>query len=255
MSRRPDAALAVRCDDLSIARSGDPDRVVEGVSVRVHAGEALALLGATGSGKSTLLSVLAGAAPAEVGIVGGAAEVAGVSAARGGRHRRMLTFFAGYLPQAAGASLPARLTVSEVIAEPITARDRRASPRALSLRVASLLDELHLPLGLATKYPYELSAGMRQRVALARALVLDPRVFIGDDPYANLDIEVRIAAREALLARRDDNGMAIIVATNDLDTARELDAAALVLHGGRPVGYGEDANALEWTPDGNAHRV
>ncbi len=255
MSRRPDAEFAVRCDDLSIARAGDVDRVVEGVSFRVRAGGAIAVMGATGSGKSTLLSVLAGAAASEVGIVGGSAEVAGISPARGGRRRRMLTFYTGFMPQAAGASLPARLTVSEVITEPITARDRRVSPRALALRVASLLDELHLPLGLAAKYPYELSAGMRQRVALARALVLDPRVFVGDDPYANLDIEVRIAAREALLARRDDNGMTIVVATNDLDTARELDAAALVLHGGRPVGYGADANALEWTPDGNVHRV
>jgi len=255
MSRRPDAEIAVRCDDLSIARSGDVVRVVEGVSFRVHAGEALAVMGPTGSGKSTLLSVLAGAAPTDVGIVGGSADVAGVSAKRGGRHRRMLTFYAGHMPQAAGAALPARLTVSEVISEPITGRDRRASPRALSMRVAALLDELHLPLGIAAKYPYELSAGMRQRVALARALVLDPRVFIGDDPYANLDIEVRVAAREALLARRDANGMAIVIATNDVETARELGAAALVLRGGRPVGYGPDAAALEWTPDGNVHRV
>lgn len=250
MSRRLDAEIAVRCDDLSIARTGDAERVVEGVSVTVRAGEALAVMGATGSGKSTLLSVLAGTAPADVGVVGGSAEVAGVSARKGGRSRRMLTYYAGHMPQAAGASLPARLTVAEVIAEPITARDRRVSQRALSLRVASLLDELHLPLGAASQYPYELSAGMRQRVALARALVLDPRVFIGDDPYANLDIEVRIAAREALLSRRDDTGMAIVIATNDVETAEELDAAALVLHAGRPIGYGPRASELAWTPDG-----
>ncbi len=250
MSRRPDAEIAVRCDDLSIARTGDAERVVEGVTFTVRAGEALAVMGATGSGKSTLLSVLAGTAPADVGVVGGAAEVAGISARKGGRSRRMLTYFAGHMPQAAGAALPARLTVAEVIAEPITSRDRRVSQRALSLRVASLLDELHLPLGVASQYPYELSAGMRQRVALARALVLDPKVFIGDDPYANLDIEVRIAAREALLTRRDDTGMAIVIATNDPDTAAELDAAALVLHAGRPVGYGPTAAELAWTPDG-----
>lgn len=255
MSRRPDAEIAVRCDDVSIARAGDAERVVEGVSFTLRAGGALAVMGATGSGKSTLLSVLAGAAAPEVGVVGGVAEVAGVSARRGGRSRRMLTYYAGHLPQAAGGALPARLTVSEVIAEPITARDRRVSQRALSLRVASLLDELHLPLGAASKYPYELSAGMRQRVALARALVLDPKVFVGDDPYANLDIEVRIAAREALLSRRDDAGMAILIATNDLETVQELDAAALVLHGGRPVGYGADASELSWTPDGHDHRV
>lgn len=252
---RPDADPAIRCDDVSIARAGDAHRVVEGVSFRVRRGGALAVMGATGSGKSTLLSVLAGVAPADVGIVGGHAEVVGLSPRRTGRVRRMLTYYTAHLPQAAGGALPARLTVAEVIGEPITGRDRRVSPRALSMRVASLLDEMHLPLGTADKYPYELSAGMRQRVALARSLVLDPLVFIGDDPYANLDIEVRAVARDALLRRRDTGGMALLIATNDVETALELDAEALVLRAGRPIAYGADAIDLVWTPGGRDARV
>ncbi len=134
-----------------------------------------------------------------------------------------------YLPQGAGANLPARLTVHEVISEPITARDRRVNTRALAVRVATLLDEMELPLGTAPKYPYELSAGMRQRVALARALVLEPRLFVADDLYANLDVEVRRAARTAITRRRDERGMASLVVTNDADAPRDLDADVLVL--------------------------
>ena len=104
-------------------------------------------------------------------------------------------------------------------------------------------------MGAAAKYPYELSSGMRQRVALARALVLQPRVFIGDDPYANLDPEVRLAARDALLRRRDEEGMAILMATNDPVAVDELDADVLVLRGGHPVGFGHGTSDVLWTPD------
>ena len=60
------------------------------------------------------------------------------------------------------------VTAGEIITEPITSRDRKVGQRALALVVASMLDEMHLPLKVATQFPYELSAGMRQRVALAR---------------------------------------------------------------------------------------
>ncbi len=115
--------------------------------------------------------------------------------------------------------------------------------------MAGLLDELQLPLGTAAKYPYELSSGMRQRVALARALVLNPRLFVGDDPYANLDLEVRRAARDALLRRRDEHGLAMLVVPNDADTVQDLDADVLVMRGGHPVGFGHGTSDVLWTPD------
>ncbi|GAA1467606.1 hypothetical protein GCM10017607_13160 [Microbacterium thalassium] len=247
--------MAIRAVDLSIARAarGGPDlRVVDGVSFVLPHARALAVLGPTGSGKSTLAAVLAGAAGDGVAVVGGDAEVVGVSVRRPGRSHRYLTYATGYLPQSAGANLPSRLTVSEVISEPITSRDSRVNQKALAIRVAALLDELMLPLGSAGKYPYELSAGMRQRVAIARALVLQPRLLVADEPFANLDIEVRQAARDAILRRREDIGMSALVVTNDTAAVRELDADVLVLRGGRPVAYGHSTDDLLWTPSGDA---
>lgn len=249
MPRRPDSSLAVQCDDLSIAR-GDV-RVVDGVSFGVAPAHTLAVMGVTGSGKSSLAALLAGAeSPSALTVVGGDAAVAGIAVRKGGRSRRVRAYLTGYLAQGAGSTLPARQTVAELIGEPITARDRRVNARALAVRVAGLLDELLLPLGAADKYPYELSSGMRQRVALARALVLEPRVFIGDDPYANLDLEVRRAARDALIRRRDHDGMAMVIVTNDADAVRELDADVLVLRAGRPVAFGHGTSDLLWTPGG-----
>lgn len=258
MSRRRDAEVAIRSDDLSIARTGrtGTQRVVDGVSFSLPHGGTLAVMGPTGSGKSSLAAILAGADDDGVAVVGGDAIVEGIPVRRPGRALRQLTYLTGYLPQSAGSNLPARLTVSEVIGAPITSRDRRVNQRALAVRVAALLDELMLPLGAAQKYPYELSAGMRQRVALARALVLQPRLFIGDEPFSNLDVEVRRAAREALVRRRREHGMSAFVVTNEPDVVKDLDADVLVLRAGHTIAYGHGTDDLLWTPSAEAdHRL
>lgn len=257
MSSRKEADVAIRCRDLSIARNGRTgavQRVVDGVSFELPHGSALALMGPTGSGKSNLAAALTGAREEGLTVVGGDAIVEGISVRKPGRSRRVLTYVTGYLAQSAGAQLPARQTVSEVIGDPITSRDRRVNQRALAVRVATLLDELMLPLGAAPKYPYELSAGMRQRVAFARALVLQPRILIADNPFANMDVEVRKTAIEAIARRQRDYGMSALIVTNDVDVVRQLDTDVLVLRGGHAVGFGHGPDELLWTPGEESDR-
>lgn len=258
MPRRRDADVAVRANDLSVARSARgaaPQRVLDGVSFALAHAATLAVMGPTGSGKTSLLEVLAGTGGPTMGVVGGDAWVEGLPVRRPGRLQRTLTYVTGHLEQTAGALLPARLTVAEVIGEPLTSRTHRYDARALAVRVAGLLDELMLPLGAAAKYPYELSAGMRQRVAFARALILQPKVFLGDEPFANMDVEVRRAARDALLRRRDEYGLSAIIVTNEPDVVKDFRADVLVLDGGHAVGYGKGSGAMLWTPDGADRRL
>lgn len=252
MPSRRETDAAVVTSDLGIAharalRTG-AGRAVDGVSIEVTPGHALVVRGATGSGKSSLLAVLAG--DVEEGgleIVGGDAWVDGLSLRKGGRTRRAVQYHVGYLAQRAGAELDPRMTAAELIGDPITSRDRKASPRAVALRTAALLDEMRLPLGAATKYPYELSAGMRQRVAFARALVLQPKVLVADDPLANLDVDVRDAVIGAIRVRQEAHGMTAVLGSNDAEIAQELGADVLVLRHGHAVAMGP-VDGIRWSP-------
>ena len=247
MSRPADAVID--CSDLVIDRIGHSGsaRAVDGVTFTLRPGEMTCVAGPTGSGKSTLVIALTGQDDPSVQIVGGSAEVCGINVRRGGRKRRMLGALTGYIPQAAGANLPPRLTVEEAIAEPITIRERRVNRQALAVRVATLLDEMHLPLGMAEKFPYELSAGMRQRVAIARSLVLEPHVLIADEPLANLDTEMRPVVFDAFARRRKERGMATLFVSNNEAFARELGATTLMIREGHVIARGIGSD-LVWTP-------
>ena len=250
MSRKPESSDAIECSDLVIDRigHGTPTRAVDGVTFSLAPGGLICVAGPTGSGKSTLVAALAGSTDPSVRVAGGRATVCGVDVRRPGRKHRILTYRTGFVPQGAGADLPPRLTVNEVIAEPILVRERRVNSKALSIRVATLLDELHLPLGTAAKFPYELSAGMRQRVAIARSFILEPQVLIADEILANLDLEVRPVVFDAITRRRKEQSMAALLVTNDAAFIRELNAETLMLRGGHVVARGVGKDLL-WAPN------
>jgi ABC-type glutathione transport system ATPase component len=243
-----DAPIVV--SDLSVeypARGASASCVaLRGVSLRVERGQILGLLGASGSGKSTLAQIVAGravrdgTASAVPRITGGDARVRGYGI-RGlrKRDRDRLTFHVGYLAQDAAATLPASLTIAEIISSPIFERDKHYSARAAGARVATMLDAVHLPMGMMSSYPYELSGGQRQRIALARAIVLAPSVLVADEPTAGIDVTVRAAVVELLGQLRSSQDFAALVVSHDLAVLRHATARIAVLERGAVVGYGD----------------
>lgn len=237
---------AVRSSDLSVdyaAHGVSPsNRALDGVSFELPVGGSLGVIGSSGSGKSTLLRVLSGrhltGADSRPFVSGGDATTLGRSMRKVGRRElTTFTFEVSLLEQEAGAHLKPELTVTELISEPVLARDKKFSAQALGVRVATLLDAVQMPLSSLDKYPFELSGGQRQRIAIARALVLGPKLFIADEPTAGIDITVRHTVTELLDGYRRDGGTVILV-SHDLAMLRELTDDVLALHQSRVVGYG-----------------
>lgn len=240
---------AVRVDDLAVEYPGRrlsaPHRALDGVDLRVGAGEVVGIVGETGSGKSTLARVLAGdlispkgvdAAPV---IVGGEATVLG-HRLRGIRRRELtrLTFHVAYLPQDAASRLTPELTAADLIGEPILQRDRHFNRRALGVRVATMIDAVQLPLAVLDRFPFELSSGQRQRVAVARSLVLGPKLWIADEPTAGIDVTVRGAISALIAGLREEGDFSAVLISHDLPLLRRTTCRVAALHGGKIVGLG-----------------
>jgi ABC-type glutathione transport system ATPase component len=249
VSRTAEDQAPIVVDDLSVEY---PPRgisrrwtALRGVSLRVEPGEVLGILGGSGSGKSTLARVLGGDGLGHDGgrtrpvIIGGDATVAGHRLrSLPARELKRFTVDVAHLAQDAGAALRPELTVSELIAEPIFLRDRHYDPKAAAVRVATLLDSVHLPLFLLDRYPYELSSGQRQRVAVARSLVLGPKVLIADEPTSGIDATVRESIVDLLADLRRREGFAAVVVSHDIDVLSRATDRIAVLVGGEVVAYG-----------------
>lgn len=229
------SALIVR--DLQAAH-GDRS-VVRGLDLEVASGEIVALMGTSGAGKSTVLRALVALHPLSAGnvSVGDASLRAGPIPPE--RALRDIRRGIGLVFQA--PSLFAHLSaLDNVTLAPIHAlRWMRAQA---DRRAMELLDELGVG-ARAHAYPHELSGGEAQRVAIARALAPDPRVLLMDEPTAALDPARRGALGQSLrqLARE---GRAILIATHDVDFARDHADRVAVLADGRIAEEGPAARVL-----------
>ena len=218
---------------------------VRGFTLTLGRGEVLGLLGESGSGKSTLAKVLSGAdsgsghGDVRAQITGGQASVQGYPLRRISRRKlAKMTFGVGMLSQNAAATLPASLTVADIVSEPILERDRRYNQAALETAVATMVDAVRLPLSLLGKYPYELSSGQRQRVALARALVFGPSLLIADEPTAGVDALVRNDIVDLIGELQRERAFSAVLISNDLAVLRRVADRIGVMHEGVLVGLG-----------------
>jgi len=228
---RHGAAPVVDLRDVSVTfgRGARAVHALQGIDIAVHAGETVGLVGESGSGKSTAARVALGL----VKPTSGSVQLFGsdLRTARG-RDRRALRSGIGVVLQDPVASLDARMSVAECIAEPLAVHRRGMSSADRRKRIDEVLDAVRLPRTLASRAPRELSGGQRQRVSLARALVLSPRLLVADEPTSALDVSVQETVLEVLRELQDDLGFACLFVSHDLAVVQQFAERVVVMRQG-----------------------
>jgi phospholipid/cholesterol/gamma-HCH transport system ATP-binding protein len=204
-------------------------RVLNGITLRVHRGETLAVLGRSGTGKSVLLRLIIGLEKPDSGSVSiHGQNLAGLGLDRMGEVRKKM----GFLFQS--AALYDSLTVQENVAFPLEHHRRDMSKSERADRVRQLLAEVGLD-GDIDKMPSDISGGMQKRVGLARALVLEPEILLLDEPTAGLDPISSGEIDDLILELQRERRIASIVVTHDLHSARTIAGRLALLNEGDVV--------------------
>lgn len=220
------SVAAVEAD--SIARAFGARRAVDGVSLRVHSGETLALFGPNGAGKTTLLRLLGGL----IRPTGGSAHIGGDKVPGGPEVRRQIgvishrTLLYDALTPRENVEFFARLYG---VTSP-----RDAAMR--SLEQMGIADRADAPVR-------SLSRGMKQRVSIARATVHNPKVVLADEPFTGLDVS-GARALSTLLGDLRESGAALLLVTHNIDEGLSLATHAAIMHQGRLIRTGERASIV-----------
>ncbi|MEM0907452.1 MAG: ABC transporter ATP-binding protein, partial [Pseudomonadota bacterium] len=210
-------------------------RAVDGVSFDIMPGETLGLVGESGSGKTTLGRALIGAAPIASGTVRFEGEDITHASRRAWRSLRrdmQLIFQDPY------SSLNPRMTVFEIVAEPLIVHGVEQDHSRLEERVGTLLELVGLPADAAQRYPYAFSGGQRQRVGIARALALEPKFIIADEPVSALDVSIRAQVVNLMQDLQGKLGLTYLFIAHDLAVVRHIASRVAIMKAGQIVELG-----------------
>ena len=136
------------------------------------------------------------------------------------------------------ASLNPRMTVYEIIAEPLIAGHLRKNSAELEKDVFQMMDTVGLAARLVNAYPHELDGGRRQRIGIARALVLQPEFIVCDEPVSALDVSIQAQILNLLMDLQRDRGLAYMFITHDLSVVKHISDEIAVMYLGRCVERG-----------------
>ncbi len=207
-------------------------KAVDGISFTIDRGETLGLVGESGCGKTTTgrcILQLESPTAGTIRFEGRDLTTLTPRELRAVRRRLQVVFQDPY------SSLNPRMTVGQIIAEPMRVHGLARSAADARRQVADLLAEVGLPPAMARRYPHEMSGGQRQRVGIARALALRPSVVVCDEPVSALDVSIQAQIVNLLEELQSRHGLTYLFIAHDLAVVRHLSRRVAVMYLGRIV--------------------
>lgn len=207
-------------------------KAVDGISFALAERETLGIVGESGCGKSTLARGILGLVP----VTGGSVKLRGEeltalsNQAMRTRRKDMQIVFQDPL-----ASLDPRMTVSEIIAEPLQVFRPELSKTEKKQLVAQMMERVGLLAHQINRYPHEFSGGQCQRIGIARALILQPSLLICDEPVSALDVSIQAQIINLLMDLQQDMGLSMLFIAHDLSVVKQISHRVMVMYLGRAV--------------------
>ncbi|OOS24388.1 oligopeptide ABC transporter ATP-binding protein OppF [Moraxella porci DSM 25326] len=213
-------------------------KAVNGVSFDLKAGETLGVVGESGCGKSTLARTIIGLVKAKSGsILFDGEELVGLSEKGWKKKRQEIQM----IFQDPLASLNPRMTVGDIIAEPLRTYHPELGKEEIGKRVREIMKKVGLLPNVINRYPHEFSGGQCQRIGIARALILRPKLIICDEPVSALDVSIQAQVINLLQEVQEEMGLALIFIAHDLSVVKHISDRVLVMYLGNAVEVGTDA--------------
>ncbi len=209
---------------------------VEDVSLTIEPGKTIGVVGESGCGKTTLgrvITRLEEATSGEVYLDG--REILQLK----GREKNAIYHDMQMIFQDPYSSLNPRMSVGNIIADPIETMGAKMSHKELNQKVLHLMETVGLPARYYNQYPHELDGGRRQRVGLARALALDPKFIVCDEPVSALDVSIQAQILNLLMDLQDQKQLAYMFITHNLFVVKHISHDIMVMYMGQVVEYAD----------------
>ena len=243
----PDAENAPIVDVCGVTVRFDSQTILDNIDLQIHRGQTLAIIGESGCGKTVLMKTIVGLIRPTMGsVLFDGRDLGKANHQELTRTRRRF----GFVFQ--NAALFDSMDIFDNVAFPILQHES-VSDDEIEARVMEKLSEVGLPPEVATKFPAELSGGMRKRVGLARALILQPELVVYDEPTTGLDPIMSDVINELILATRRRYPVTSVVVTHDMQTARKVANRVVMLYPRRRLRPDESQMLFDGPPSDLEH--